>query len=35
MEFNTCENQYGTADWFAKSGFIYFEFMKERYKRND
>ncbi|MBL0147056.1 MAG: hypothetical protein IPP48_16415 [Chitinophagaceae bacterium] len=35
MEFNTCENQYGSGDWFAKSGFIYFEFMKERYKRND
>jgi hypothetical protein len=35
IEFDACENKYGSGDWFAKSGFIYFEFMKERYKRTD
>jgi len=35
MEFDACENTFGSGDWFAKSGFIYFEFMKERYKRKD
>ena len=34
-EFNGCELQFGSKDWFDKSGFIYFEFMKERYKRTD
>ena len=35
MEFDACEASYGSPDWFRKNGFIYFEFMKERYKRND
>jgi hypothetical protein len=35
MEFDACENQYGSGDWFEKSGFIYLEFMTEKYKRND
>lgn len=35
MEFDACENQYGQGDWYQKSGFIYFDMMKERYKRND
>jgi hypothetical protein len=35
MEFDACENRYGQGDWYQKSGFIYFEMMKERYKRND
>jgi hypothetical protein len=35
MEFDACENKYGQGDWFQKTGFIYFEMMKERYKRND
>ena len=34
-EFNECELKFGSKDWFDKSGFIYFEFMKERYKRKD
>lgn len=34
-EFNGCENQFGAGDWYEKSGFIYFEFMKEKYKRNE
>lgn len=35
QEFDGCERRYGQPDWFQKSGFIYFEFMKERYKRDD
>ncbi len=35
MEFDACENEYGSGNWYQKSGFIYFDMMKERYKRND
>jgi hypothetical protein len=35
IEFSECERQFGQPDWYQKSGFIYFEFMKERYKRLD
>jgi hypothetical protein len=30
-----CESQYGQAGWFQRSGFIYLEFLKDKYKRND
>jgi hypothetical protein len=30
-----CEAQYGQEGWFQRSGFIYLEFMKDKYKRND
>lgn len=35
LEFDACENEYGSGNWYQKSGFIYFDMMKERYKRND
>lgn len=35
QELNTCMHIAGENNWYAKSGFIYFEFMQERYKRND
>ena len=31
----TCEQQYGLPDWYQRFGFIYFEFMKDKYKRTD
>lgn len=31
----TCEMQYGLPDWYQRFGFIYFEFMKDKYKRTD
>ena len=34
-ELSTCMYISGENNWYAKSGFIYFEFMQERYKRND
>ena len=34
-EINRCEAQFGMKDWYQKVGFIYFEMMKERYKRTD
>lgn len=34
-ELNTCMFIAGENNWYTKSGFIYFEFMQERYKRND
>jgi hypothetical protein len=30
-----CEAQYGTPDWYDRFGFIYFEFMRDAYKRKD
>jgi hypothetical protein len=32
---STCEMQYGLPDWYQRFGFIYFEFMKDKYKRVD
>lgn len=29
-----CEDQYGLADWYNRFGFIYFEFLRDKYKRN-
>lgn len=34
-DISRCEAQYGQPDWYQRFGFIYFEFMKEKYKRND
>lgn len=34
-EVNKCESQYGIRDWYQKAGFMYFEMMKEKYKRTD
>ncbi len=31
----TCEAQYGLPDWYQRFGFVYFEFMKDKYKRID
>ena len=30
-----CEEQFGQHDWYQRFGFIYFEMMKEKYKRTD
>lgn len=35
QELNTCMYIAGENNWYTKSGFIYFEFMQERYKRAD
>ncbi|HPG11074.1 MAG TPA: hypothetical protein PLU37_06070 [Chitinophagaceae bacterium] len=32
---NECEAQFGMRDWYQRFGFIYFEMMKEKYKRTD
>lgn len=29
----SCENEHGMQDWYQKAGFIYYELMKEKYKR--
>ncbi len=34
-DISNCEAQYGEPDWYQRFGFIYFEFMKDKYKRND
>jgi len=30
-----CENKFGMKDWYGRFGFIYFEMMKEKYKRTE
>lgn len=34
-QINQCEAKFGVRDWYQKFGFMYFEMMKEKYKRND
>ncbi|MGF1637089.1 MAG: hypothetical protein ACFCUU_08455 [Cyclobacteriaceae bacterium] len=34
-EMNACEAQFGEPDWYDRHGFMYYEFMKEAYKRKD
>lgn len=35
QELSTCMYISGENNWYVKSGFIYFEFMQQRYKRTD
>lgn len=35
LEIDKCEAENGQKDWFKRSGFIYVEFMAEKYKRVD
>ena len=35
IDFDKCETTYAQPGWFQRYGFIYFEMMKTRYKRND
>lgn len=30
-----CERSYGQQDWYQRFGFIYLEFLKDKYRRND
>ncbi|MER3373391.1 MAG: hypothetical protein RIM83_02005 [Allomuricauda sp.] len=34
-ELSECEARYGVEDWFDRFGYMYFEFMKDKYQRND
>ena len=33
QSISLCEQQYGLPDWYQRFGFIYFEFMQDKYKR--
>ncbi|MCH2491020.1 MAG: hypothetical protein MK211_12790 [Flavobacteriales bacterium] len=35
MELNVCEAKFGVEDWYDRFGYMYFEFMKEKYARKD
>lgn len=35
QSISVCEAQYGLPDWYQRFGFMYFEFMKDKYKRTD
>ncbi len=32
--WNSCEAQYGERDWYARFGFLYYQFLRDKYKRN-
>ncbi|GJM34950.1 MAG: hypothetical protein DHS20C18_39510 [Saprospiraceae bacterium] len=34
VEMAICEAQFGLEDWYDRFGFMYYEFMSERYRRN-
>jgi len=33
MKLNICEKRFGVENWFDRFGFMYFEFIQEKYKR--
>ncbi|WP_228235862.1 hypothetical protein [Allomuricauda sp. M10] len=33
QQLNICEAKFGVEDWYDRFGFIYYEFMKDKYKR--
>lgn len=33
MKIDQCEHSYGLKDWYQRFGFMYFEFMQQKYKR--
>lgn len=33
QQIAACENQFGTKDWYQAFGFMYFDFLKTKYKR--
>ena len=35
VEMSVCEAKYGLEDWYDRFGFIYYEFMADRYKRSN
>lgn len=34
MEMAICEEQFGTPDWYDRFGYMYYEFVAEKYKRS-
>ena len=35
IDMSVCEAKYGLEDWYDRFGFVYYEFMSDRYKRAD
>jgi hypothetical protein len=35
VEIASCEAQYGEPDWYDRFGYVYFEFLADKYKRSD
>ena len=35
IEMSVCEAKYGLVDWYDRFGFVYYEFMADRYKRSN
>ncbi len=34
MELSACEEEFGTPDWYDRYGYMFYEFVKEKYKRS-
>ncbi|MDC7995313.1 hypothetical protein [Altibacter sp. HG106] len=35
LKLSECEARYGVEDWFDRFGYMYFEFMRDKYQRKD
>ena len=35
MELNDCEAEHGIPDWYDRFGYMYYDFTKNQYQRND
>lgn len=35
LKLSECEARYGVEDWFDRFGYMYFEFIKDKYRRKD
>ena len=35
IKLSICEARYGVEDWYDRFGYVYFEFMRDKYKRTD
>jgi len=35
IKMGTCEQKFGVEDWYDRFGYVYYEFMKDKYKRAD
>ena len=35
IDIAECEEEFGERDWYDRFGFMFYEFMKEKYRRTD
>ena len=35
VQMGVCEDKFGVEDWYDRFGYVYYEFMADKYKRAD